>query len=102
MSRKRNRLVLAGPSKLSKACRCCPYVKTCDHKEMEAMAYLPDISVSMNYGEHLAAPTISQPMARETVKINVGGEIHTMYKDEFEKMIYESLYKNLYSGLREC
>lgn len=30
-----------GLSRLAKACRKCPYVLTCDHKRMEALAYLP-------------------------------------------------------------
>ena len=30
-----------GLSRLSKKCQTCPYVKTCDHKRMEALGYLP-------------------------------------------------------------
>lgn len=30
-----------GLSKLSAKCRACPDVETCDHKEMEALGYLP-------------------------------------------------------------
>lgn len=30
-----------GLSRLSKKCQACPYVKTCDHKRMEALGYLP-------------------------------------------------------------
>lgn len=29
-----------GLSRLAKACQKCPYVDTCDHKEMEALGYL--------------------------------------------------------------
>lgn len=28
-------------SKLSAKCQACPFVDTCDHKEMEALGYLP-------------------------------------------------------------
>lgn len=28
-------------SKLSDKCQACPFVDTCDHKEMEALGYLP-------------------------------------------------------------
>lgn len=30
-----------GLSRLSAACRACPYVSTCNHKRMEALGYLP-------------------------------------------------------------
>lgn len=30
-----------GLSKLSARCQACPFVSTCDHKEMEALGYLP-------------------------------------------------------------
>lgn len=29
-----------GLSKLAAKCRACPYVDTCDHKEMEALGFL--------------------------------------------------------------
>lgn len=30
-----------GLSKLAAKCRACPYVSTCNHKQMEALGYLP-------------------------------------------------------------
>lgn len=30
-----------GLSRLAAKCRTCPYVSTCDHKQMEALGYLP-------------------------------------------------------------
>lgn len=30
-----------GLSRLAAKCRACPYVPTCDHKQMEAFGYLP-------------------------------------------------------------
>lgn len=30
-----------GLSKLSARCQACPFVDTCDHKEMKALGYLP-------------------------------------------------------------
>ena len=30
-----------GLSRLAAKCRACPYVSTCDHKQMEALGYLP-------------------------------------------------------------
>lgn len=30
-----------GLSRLAAKCKMCPYVSTCDHKQMEALGYLP-------------------------------------------------------------
>ena len=30
-----------GLSRLAAKCRACPHVSTCDHKQMEALGYLP-------------------------------------------------------------
>ena len=30
-----------GLSRLAAKCRACPYVSTCDHKQVEALGYLP-------------------------------------------------------------
>lgn len=30
-----------GLSRLAAKCRACPYVSTCNHKQMEALGYLP-------------------------------------------------------------
>lgn len=29
-------------ARLTKQCRECPFVETCEHKEMEALGYLPE------------------------------------------------------------
>ena len=45
-------------SRLSEKCRKCPYVKTCNHKEMEALAYL------MPATDSILQPVI-QPMMKK-------------------------------------
>ena len=44
-------------SRLSEKCRKCPYVKTCNHKEMEALAYLMPATDSTVSYTHLTLPT---------------------------------------------
>lgn len=73
-----------GLSRLSEKCRKCPFVNKCNHKEMEALAYLEPI-VADNI------QSASAPVLRETMQINFGGVMTTVYKDEIEKEIYKAL-----------
>lgn len=58
-------------ARLTKQCRECPFVETCEHKEIAA------------------------PILRETVSRVVDGKVVTMYKDELEKILYKDLYSHL-------
>ena len=84
-------------SRLSKTCQECPYVNSCQNKRMEALMYYPE-SMIANTAENIATPMI-QPILRETIKININGDIVEAYKDDIEKQLYEKLYKDLYCGL---
>ena len=84
-------------SRLSKTCQKCPYVDSCQNKMMEALAYYPESMVA-DAAENIAAPII-QPILRETMKINIDGDLVEVYKDNIENQLYEKLYKNLYYGL---
>lgn len=59
-------------SKISAACRGCPFADTCDHKKMEAVA-----TITVKIGENMA------------------------HKDELEKQLRADLYEHLHSGLLE-
>lgn len=73
-----------GLSRLSAKCRACPYRDKCNHKEMEALAYLEPVKAD---NMQLAAA----PVLRETMQINVGGVMTSVYKDEIEREIYKAL-----------
>ena len=81
-------------SRLSKTCQKCPYVDSCQNKRMEALAYYPESMVA-NAAGNIAAP-MTQPILRETMKINIDGDLVEVYKDDIEKKLYEHLYKDLY------
>lgn len=84
-------------SRLLKTCQECQYVDSCQNNRMEALMYYTESMVA-NTAENIATPMI-QPILRETMKINVDGNIVEVYKDNIEKQLYEKLYKDLYCGL---
>lgn len=83
-----------GLSKLAAGCQVCPYVDTCDHKRMEALAFLPEPPL-LNSASQTAAESAAQPLLRETREIRVNGVTTTVYVDEIEKQLYRGLYKHL-------
>lgn len=59
-------------ARLTKQCHECPFVETCEHKEMEALGYLPepimaDVKVPVT-------ADIAAPILRETVSRVVDGK----------------------------
>lgn len=79
-------------ARLAKQCRECPFVETCEHKELEAVGYLPDPIMA---DAKAAVADITAPILREPVSRVVDGKIVTMYKDELEKILYKDLYSHL-------
>lgn len=62
-------------ARLTKQCHECPFVETCEHKEMEALGYLPepimaDVKVPVT-------ADIAAPILRETVSRVVDGKVVT-------------------------
>ena len=84
-------------SRLSKTCQKCPYVNSCQNKRMEALAYYPE-SIDATASENITSP-MTQPILRETTKINIDGTFVEVYKDDIVKQLYEKLYKDLHCGL---
>ncbi len=81
-----------GLRRTTESCRNCPFVKTCDHKKMEALGYFPEPLIA-----EVKAPLMAEmaaPILRETKNIVIDGGIVKVYKDEFEKELYKSLYSH--------
>lgn len=78
--------------RLVKKCRECPFADKCNHKQMEALGYLPE-PLAVEAGMPSAAK-IAQPILRETVNTIVDGKVVKIYKDDLEKELYKSLYSN--------
>lgn len=70
--------------RLSAKCRACPNRDKCSHKEMEALACLEPVKAD-------SMQAVAAPVLRETMQINVGGVMTTVYKDEIEREIYKAL-----------
>lgn len=85
-----------GLSKLSAKCQSCPFVYSCDHKQMESVGFLPlpETQISAPVSQAAASP-LAQPLLRETMEIRVNGKPVTVYKDDIEKELYRQLYKHL-------
>lgn len=79
-------------SQMAKKCQKCPERDKCDHKRMEACAYYDEPQIAANAGVS-AGISASAPALRETMQINVGGVMTTVYKDEIEKELYKALYE---------
>lgn len=76
-------------TKLSEKCRKCPFVDKCDRNRMEAHCYR-DEPMGIEAGKE-AGINAAQPILRETMQINIGGVMTTVYKDKFEKELYKAL-----------
>lgn len=78
---------------LAKSCRNCRFVKTCDHKKMEALGYFPEPLIA-----EVKAPLMAEmaaPILRETANTVIDGNVVKVYKDEIEKELYKQLYCHL-------
>lgn len=80
-------------SKTSEKCQGCPYRGKCDHKRMEACAYYDEPQIAANAGVSAGISAAASAL-RETMQINVGGVMTTVYKDEIEKEICKALHES--------
>ena len=75
-----------GLSRLSKQCKECPLVDTCENKRMEAMAYIkPSVAP-------LTAPMM-QPHEFRDIKIDVNTTV-TIDFEEIKKQLSKAIYEN--------
>ena len=78
-------------SKLSEKCKSCQDVDTCDHKRMElcALAELPEQNIASAIQS--AMQDVAMPLLRERIESPLSP---FTYKDELEKALNESLFKD--------
>lgn len=82
-----------GLTRLAEKCKNCPFVDSCDHKQLEALGYLPNPIVAE--AGSLSAAELTQPILRETVNMIIDGKVVKVYKDDIEKQLYKELYSHL-------
>lgn len=87
-------------SRLSAKCSVCPYVETCDHKEMEAVGYLPEpitAQASAPVLEDMAAPILVKHDYRD-IKIGENTTV-TIDLEEMKRKMVEDFYAGIHRGL---
>lgn len=76
-----------GLKRLAESCRNCPFVKTCNHKKLEALGYFPEPLIAE--AKATSVSEMAAPILRETANVV------KVYKDDIEKELYKSLYSHL-------
>lgn len=87
-----------GLSRISKRCRECRYVKTCQHKRMEAIAVMAQ--ASMPATTSVAMPIMAKHDCRE-VKI-AENTVVTIDLEELKENMRKSFYKNNFDIFRSA
>lgn len=77
-------------TRLATKCSKCPYVDACNHKRMQAEAYMMPLTADN-------MKSAAMPAMRETMTINIGGVMTSVYKDDIEKQIQKELFKDRFS-----
>lgn len=78
-----------GLSRLSKKCQNCPDVDTCTHKQMEALAYMEDVTKKASID---AAQPVLIPHDYRNIKMGDGTNI-TIDVEDLKKQLEQSIYK---------
>ena len=82
--------------KLASKCRKCPYVLTCDHKQMEAIGVLP---LSQSAAESSTAPLMQEMAVKHDYRDIKIGENTTVTIDleDLKKKLVEDFYKGVFN-----
>lgn len=78
-------------SRLSSKCRNCRYVKTCNHKQMEDLAYLKPVASDVSL-------PLAQPLLRKKDLIDIHLDKNTTVTidlEELKEQMKKDFYKNL-------
>lgn len=82
--------------KLATKCRKCPYVLTCDHKEMEAIGVLP---LSKSAAGSSTAPLMQEMAVKHDyrdIKIAENTTV-TIDLEDLKKQLVEDFYKGVFN-----
>ena len=88
---------IVSESRLAAKCRACPYVDTCDHKRMEAMACMVMDAHDGRTAEDMAMPsaeTMAAPIMRDLRTVTIHLDSETTVQVSVED-ISKELYKHL-------
>lgn len=85
-----------GLSRLSAKCRACPFVDKCEHKEMEALAYLEPAAMPVAME---ATQPLLIPHNYRDVKIDANTTI-TIDLEELKEQMEQEFYKQAGLGLQ--
>lgn len=78
-------------SKLSEKCKACPKADSCNHKKMEACAYIELPRHAGASAMQTAAVSLSAPILRERIDSPLSP---FAYKDELEKALNDAHFGN--------
>lgn len=81
---------MMGLARLSKKCQICPYVLTCNHKEMEALAYMKE--ATRETGINAAQPVLI-PHDFRNIKIDENTTV-TIDIEELKRQLEQEIYKS--------
>lgn len=89
-----------GLSRLSERCSVCPYVDTCDHKEMEAVGYLPEPVIASAVEPALATMAAPIMVKHDYRDIKVSENVTvTIDVEDLKRKMVEDFYAGLHHGL---
>ena len=89
---------MGSTSRLSQQCQKCRYKDTCDHKQMEMLAYIDEPPIQAQNSQSITS-NLAQPIMRETTTIAINGVKTIVYKDDLEKM-FDIVSKQITAELR--
>lgn len=79
-------------SKTASICLGCPISDICPNKKLEALAYMEPVVAEVS-------ADMTQPIMRETMRINVGGVMQMVFKDEIQETLNKAHFPERHIGL---
>lgn len=83
-----------GLSRLSKRCGECPFVDTCEHKRIEALAYIKP-SVSALVPDLAAQSTAPRIRGNDFINIKIGTDtVVSLEREDIKRQLSKAIYGN--------